>query len=168
MRAPIFVVTAILMLLAPPDSLAGQFGEGYSSMVPGGPSDLRYRAFTIHTGRETCDLSAAVSEFRVSPNPLLLKVGDRIHRTNVDSHISELVIEAYGASGEFLPAVPIVVSTIDSQRVTETRSDWDYFEAVREGEDDLIVQWACPASGEGESLLETVRIIVGSVASVDE
>ncbi len=168
MRAPIFIVTACLMLLAPPDTLAGQFGEGYSSMVPGGPSDLRYRAFTIHTGREACDLSAAVSEFRVSPNPLLLKVGDRIHRTNVDSQISELVIEAYGASGEFLPAVPIVVSTIDSQRATEIRSDWDYFEAVREGEGDLVVKWACTApSGEG-SPLETVRIIVGLVTSVNE
>lgn len=152
---------ASLALLSPLTVFAGDFGEGYSSMIPNGPSDIRIRAFTIYSNQEACDLSAVVAEFRVYPNPLILNIGERIHRTNDNTQTSELVIEAYGTNGEFLPSVPVRLSTMDIQQVTATRSDWDYLEAVREGEDDLIVQWAC-ATSNGVHPLAKVRIIVNS------
>jgi hypothetical protein len=147
--------------------MAGHFGEGYSAAAPGEPADIRYRAFTIYTGPEACARSPRPSRLQVRPDPLILTIGDRIHRTNVDRHAGELIIEAYGAKGEFLPAVPIIVSTSDVQEVTAARSDWDYLEAVRAGEDELVVAWACPAE-DGLPLETRVRLIVRpGAASVD-
>lgn len=146
---------------------AGQFGEGYSSAEPGAPSDLHYRAFTIYTAQEACAQSAMPSEFRVRPDPLRLAIGDRIHRSNVNRHPSELVIEAYGPRGEFLPSVPIIVSTMDLQNVTRTRSDWDYFEAAAEGEDELVVAWAC-GTPDGAPVQTRVRLIVSAERDLRE
>ena len=129
--------------LLPFACLAGEFGEGFSSMVPGGHSDISFRAFTIYTLQEACEKSAVPAELRVLPNPLVLKVGDRIHRSNASPSQGELIIEAYGEDGEFIPAVPVIVSTMDVQGVTAARSDWDYFEAIRTGEDDIVVAWPC-------------------------
>jgi len=129
--------------LLPFACMAGQFGEGFSSMVPGGQSDISFRAFTIYTLQEACEKSAVPAELRVLPNPLVLKVGDRIHRSNASPSQGELIIEAYGEDGEFIPAVPVIVSTMDVQGVTAARSDWDYFEAIRTGEDDIVVAWPC-------------------------
>jgi hypothetical protein len=150
-----------LLFLFPLSALAGIFGEGFSSSVLGGPSDIRYRAFTIYTAQEACAESKLPAVLRVRPNPLEMTIGDRIHRTNVERNPSELIIEAYGEHGEFLPGVPIIVSTVDVQNVTASRSDWDYLEAVREGEDELVVGWACKTS-DGVPLEARVRIVVES------
>jgi hypothetical protein len=78
-----------------------------------------------------------------------------------------LIVEAYGASGQFLPTVPIVVSTLDLDGVIDNRSDWDYFEAIAEGEAELVVGWACQPAG-GTPLRASVRIVVeSSVNSAD-
>ena len=74
---------------------------------------------------------------------------------------SELIIEAYRDDGKFLPAVPIIVTTVDVQNVMTTRSDWDYLEAIREGEDELVISWAC-RTPDGVPLEARVRIVVGS------
>ena len=151
----------ILMLILPISAIAGFFGEGYSSMAPGGPSDISFRAFTIYTQQEACEKSAHPTELRIIPNPLILKIGDRIHRSNVNVHQSELVIEAYGKSGDFLPAVPIIVSMNDVQNVTVSRSDWDYFEAIHAGQGELVAAWACDTR-DGRQLEARVRLIVTS------
>lgn len=150
---------ALPALLVPALGMTGHFGEGYSSSVPGGPADLRYRAFTIYTAQDACARSPHPDRLQVRPEPLVLKVGDRLHRSNVEHRVSELIIEAYGADGEFLSAVPIIVSTSDRQNVTMARSDWDYLEAVREGEDELVVAWACPTP-DGLPLEKRVRLSV--------
>ena len=150
---------ALLALLVPAPGMTGHFGEGYSSSVPGGPADIRYRAFTLYTAQEACARSPHPDRLQVRPEPLIFKVGDRLHRSNVENRVSELIIEAYGADGEFLSAVPILVSTSDRQNVTAARSDWDYLEAVREGEDELVVAWACPTP-DGLPLEKRVRLIV--------
>lgn len=150
---------ASLLVLFPLSALAGIFGEGYSSSALGGPSDIRYRAFTIYTAQEVCAESKLPAVLRVRPSPLEMRIGDRIHRTNVGRNPSELIIEAYGENGEFLPAVPVIVSTVDVQNVTASRADWDYLEAVSEGEDELVVSWAC-TTPEGLPLEARVRIIV--------
>lgn len=149
----------ITLQLLPLSVHAGVFGEGYSSSAPGTPASISYRIFTIYTRQEVCEESATPSELRILPNPILLKIGDRIHRSNTDSQVSELVVEAYGPSGEFIPAVPIIVSTVDVQNVTSTRADLDYLEAVKPGEDDLEVSWACPEPT-GRGVAAQVRIIV--------
>ncbi len=149
----------IVLLLLHMPAFAGAFGEGYSSTVPGGSANINFRAFTIYTRQEACEKSPFPSELRVLPNPLILKIGDRVHRSNVSNESSELSVEAYGSSGEFLPAVPIIVSTADVQNVTASRSDWDYLEAVREGEGELVVSWAC-TSPDGQQLEARVQIIV--------
>lgn len=123
--------------------LAGVFAEGFSSKVAAGPSDIGLRAFTIFTLQEACERSAVPAELRILPNPLVLKIGDRIHRSNASANQSGLIIEAYGHDGEFLPAVPVIVSTMDVQGITESRSDWNFLEAVRVGEDDIVVAWPC-------------------------
>jgi len=156
-RATVYLI--VLFLGTPRAADAGTFGEGYSSVEPGGPSSISFRAFTIITGREACEKSPRPAELRIFPNPLRMRVGDRIHRSNVDEHPSELVIEAYDDRGAFLPAVPIAVSTIDAQRVTGSRSDWDYFEALGEGEAELVVFWPCTTPG-GPNVEARVRILV--------
>lgn len=150
---------ASVALLLPVSALAGHFGEGYSSAEKGAPSDIYYRAFTIYTQQEACAISARPAELRVFPSPLILKVGDRIHRTNVEMNPGDLIVEAYAEDGEFLPAVPIIVYTIDRQNVVSARSDWDYLEAMREGEDELVVAWAC-GSADGPPLEARVRLVV--------
>jgi len=150
---------AILLLSMPAAVAADIFGEGYSSSEPGGPSAIFFRAFTLYTGQEVCDRSPLPAELKIFPNPLRMKVGDRIHRSNVDEHPSELVIEAFDKDGAFLSGVPIIVNTVGVQNVIETRSDWDYFEAIQEGEDELVVSWACATAG-GVPVEGRVRIVV--------
>ena len=135
-------------LLLPCACLAGAFGEGFSSKQPGAPSDIGARAFTIYTLQEACEESAIPAEIRVLPEPLVLKVGERLHRSNTSPAQSELIIEAYGEDGEFLPAVPVIVSTLDMQNVTESKSNWNYLEATRTGEDSIVVAWPCTPPGE--------------------
>ena len=159
MRATFYLT--VLLLAVPPAAIAGIFGEGYSSAKPGAPSAVYFRAFTIYTGQEACEKSPVPVELRIFPNPLQMSVGDRIHRSNVDEHPSELVIEAYDKDGAFLPAVPVVVNTIDAQNVVGARSDWDYFEAIREGEAELVVGWAC-AAPDGEPVEARIRILITS------
>ncbi|MDT8398599.1 MAG: hypothetical protein RQ899_08300 [Pseudomonadales bacterium] len=161
MRTENYLVCVIVLLLLPVSGFAGIFGEGYSSAVPGESANISFRAFTIHTRQEACEQSAFPSELRIFPSPLILNIGDRIYRSNASSQASGLVVEAYGPRGEFLPEVPIIVSTVDVQNVTSSRSDRDYLEAVQEGEDDLLVSWAC-ASPDGQQLEARVRIIVTS------
>ncbi len=158
MRATVYLAVLLGVPLA---ATAGIFGEGYSSAEPGAPSAIHFRAFTIYTGAEACRGSPVPVELRVLPSPLRMSVGDRIHRSNVDRHPSELVIEAYDKDGAFLPAVPIVVATVEVQNVVGSRSDWDYFEALREGEDELVVGWACSAAN-GTPVEARVRILVTS------
>lgn len=121
----------------------GIFGEGYSSSLPGGPSALSFRAFTIYTAEEACETSSIPAKLKIFPNPIQMGVGDRIHRSNVKQRPSELVVEAYDEHGVFLPAVPINVSILDTNNVITSRSDWDYFEATKEGEAEVFVSWAC-------------------------
>jgi hypothetical protein len=145
----------------PLSASGGIFGEGYSSPAPGAPAGISFRAFTIYTGQEACAKSAVPSELKVLPNPIMLKVGERIHRTNASARRRELIVEAYGANGQFLPTVPIIVSTLDPNGVIANRSDWDHFEAIAEGEAELVVDWACQPAG-GTPLRASVRVVVGS------
>jgi hypothetical protein len=155
-------IAAVLSLAIQPAAAGGVFGEGYSSAEPGGTAAIHFRVFTIYTGQEACEKSPVPTELRILPNPLRLNVGDRIHRTNGDEHASELVIEAYDKDGLFLPSVPIVVNLIDVQSVVVSRSDWDYFEAIRAGEDELVVGWACPGP-DGSPVEVRIRILVTRV-----
>jgi hypothetical protein len=115
-------IVAVLLLAIQPAAAGGIFGEGYTSAEPGGPATIRFREFTIYTAQEACETSPLPTELRILPNPLRLKVADRIHRTNGDEHASELVIEAYDKDGLFLPSVPIVVNLIDVESVVVSRS----------------------------------------------
>jgi hypothetical protein len=153
------VVVAVLSLAIPLAAASEIFGEGYSSARPGGPAAIYFRAFTIYTAQEACAKSPVPAEFRILPDPLELNVGDRIHRTNGHEHASELVIEAYDQDGTFLPSIPIIVNLIDVQKVVASRSDWDYLEAIRAGEDELTVHWACPAPDDS-SVEKRIRIFV--------
>ena len=159
MKIACYFAVLITLPLLPISVHAGVFGEGYSSSAPGKPASISYRIFTIYTRQEVCEESTTPSELHILPNPILLKTGDRIHRSNTDSQVSELVVEAYGPNGEFIPSVPIIVSTVDVQNVTATRSDLDYLEAVKPGEDELEVSWACPEPT-GRGVAAQVRIIV--------
>lgn len=159
MRAAVYLTA--LFLAGTPVVNAGTFAEGYSSVEPGGPSSIYFRAFTIITGRQECEKSQRPVELRVFPNPLRMNVGDRIYRSNIEEHPGELVVEAYDEGGNFLPAVPIIVTTIDVQKVTGSQSDWDYFEAIGEGEAELVVFWLCAAPN-GAHVEARVRVLVTS------
>ena len=155
------VCLALLLVSYPLSASGGIFGEGHSSPAPGAPSEISFRAFTIYTLQDACKESAAPAQLKVLPNPITLRVGERIHRTNVGEHWSEVIVEAYGASGRFLPAVPIIVSTLDPSGVIGDRSDRDYFEAIAEGEAELVVGWACAPPGTAP-VRASVRIVVAS------
>jgi len=122
---------------------ASVFAEGYSSPEPGSSSKIYFRAFTIYTAQDACDKSPKPSDLRISPNPFRMRVGDRIHHSGLNVRPSDFVIEAYDEHGMFLPSVPIIVNIIDTNNVTASRSDWDYFEAINEGEAKLTASWLC-------------------------
>lgn len=149
----------LIVFAAHPAARAGIFGEGFSSAEPGTPSAVYYRAFTIYTRQEACEKSIRPVELRISPDPIYMKIGDRVHHSGLNGRPSDLVIQAYDAQGSFLPSLPIVVDVIGKDHVTDSRSDWDYFEAVAEGEDELRASWACATSG-GQPVEARVRILV--------
>lgn len=149
------IALVILTLLIPTSASAAIFGEGFSSPTPNAPADIRFRAFTIYSLESACEASAAVERLNIMPNPLFLAIGDRVHRSNE----SVIVIEAYDENGEFLPSVPLVINLFDDQNTTTSRSDWDYFEAVREGEARLFTFWAC-AKQSTQGVEASARIVV--------
>ena len=153
LQRPVWLAIGVLLILLPVSGWAWVFAEGYSSAKPSVSARIFYRAFTIYTGQDACSDSPVPFEFRVRPNPITLKVGERIHRTER----SELIVEAYDEAGLFLPAVPLVVTVIDSMTVVRSRSDWDYFEAIAEGEAELLIAWYCPAD---DHVQAKVRILV--------
>ena len=155
---PLHVVVACAVLM-PPLAQAGVFAEGYSSARPGGPADISYRVFTLYTRPEACAQAPVPAELRIHPDPLHLQVGDRIHRNNAEIHETELVIEAYDAGGRFLPAVPIGVGITETSGALQSYADWDYFEAVREGDEVLAVSWACQGRND-EPVVTEVPVIV--------
>ena len=152
---------ALLVCAAQSALSAGIFGEGYSSAEVGTPSPIYFRAFTIYTGQEACEHSLRPVEFKILPNPLRLTIGDRVHHTGLDGRPSDLVIEAYDAEGAFLPSVPVTVAVISKDNVTDSRSNWDYMEAVRDGQDELRVVWACTAA-DGRTVETRIPILVTS------
>lgn len=156
-----FASLAGALLFGASPALGDHFAEGYSSVAPDVPAELRFRAFTLDSMREACSSLATPSRLRIQPDPLLLKVGDRIHRSNASESAGELVIEAYGADGRFLPRVPVMVATAGETGVTDARSDWDYFEAMRAGEGELIVSSPCAAVND-IAIEAKVRIIVSA------
>lgn len=153
------IALILLVLLIPSFATAEIFGEGFSSATPNTSADIRFRAFTIYSLESACVGSIAVEKLSIMPNPLFLTVGDRIYRSNVNALTSEIIIEAFGKNGEFLPSVPLIISINDDQNAIISRSDWDYFEAIREGEARLITSWAC-ASQNVQEVEASARIIV--------
>lgn len=153
------ILIAALSILVPIPASARTFGEGYTSAEPGGHADVRFRAFSVPMWPQMCDESPRPVELRVLPNPIVMSIGDRIHRSNVTTRESELIIEAYGQDGEFQPQVPITISTTGLHGILDSRSDWDYMEAVATGEDELVVSWICD-SGDGAPVQARVPMIV--------
>jgi hypothetical protein len=82
------VYLALLVIPYPLSASGGIFGEGYSSAAPGAPAGISFRAFTIYTGQDACAKSALPSKLKVLPNPITLRVGERIHRTNASARRS--------------------------------------------------------------------------------
>lgn len=152
---------ALLVLAAQPAASAGRFAEGYSSAEPGAPSEVYHRAFTIYSLKEACGESLRPGTFRISPDPIHMRVGDRVHHSSPQGRPSDLVIEAFDAQGGFLPSLPIIVDVTGRDGVVASRSDWEYFEAARAGEDELRVTWAC-ATQDGEPGEASVRILITS------
>lgn len=130
---------AILLAAVSVDTQVSRFAEGYSSEASGLPAGLSWREFTIYTGREACAASPVPSAFVIRPAPIVLKVGERLHRTPD----TELIIEAYDQKGTFLPRVPIIVNIASPEEVLESRSDWNYMEAAAPGEGELTTLWYC-------------------------
>ena len=157
-RKLVFPVTALWVLLvsgAPGSSW--QFAEGYSSPEPGLPAAIYYRAFTIYIMQEACEASPVPAEMKVRPDPLRLNIGDRVARTERTA----LIIEAYNGDGRFIPAIPTIVDISDPDNIIDTRSDWDYLEAIAEGRAELTVKWAC-RDDEAQAVEATVPIVVES------
>ncbi|MEM6484532.1 MAG: hypothetical protein AAF662_06055 [Pseudomonadota bacterium] len=155
---------ALVYFASTATALGGIFGEGYSSSLPGGPSAIYFRAFTIYTRQEACETSGIPAKLKILPNPIQLRIGDRIHRSNVEQHPSEIVVEAYDEHDAFLPAVPITVSTIDTSNITTSRSDWNYFEATKEGKAEVSVSWAC-STADGNALEARASVVVSRVGA---
>lgn len=120
------------------------FGEGWSSENQGDPASIHYRAFTIYTGEEACEKSGRLAELRAPPSAILLRVGDRLYRSESSNASAELAVDAYDSEGRFLSRVPIVVNLIDPSELMSGRSDWDYIEATKPGEALLKFSWLCP------------------------
>lgn len=114
--------------------------------------------FSLGTIQEVCEGSPIPSEFRIRPNPIRLRVGDRIHRTAP----GEIIVEAYDARGNFLPSIPVATGVLElneNQNVIGTRADWDYFEAMAEGEAEFGVNFRCQST-DGSFIQSEVRILV--------
>ncbi len=84
-------------------------GEGLSSSEPGANIRAGYRIFTTITGPEACKSTPTPVSLR--SKPITLTVGDKLHLT-------DLVVDAYDASGNFLPSTPLeILETDEGNRV---------------------------------------------------
>jgi hypothetical protein len=126
----------VILVLTPLGAIAWSFAEGYTSATVDAVAPTGYRAFTTITGPEACDISPEPGGFRIKPDTIELKVGDRLYR-------DKLVIEAYSRNGEFLPTVPIVIDIVDTDEVLAGRSEWNYAKATKPGSATLLISWLC-------------------------
>ena len=151
----------------------GVFGqEGYSSAEPGVPANIYSRAFTLMIHQQVCEDSPDVARISLKLFRDVMVVGERI-RTNRadDSVVSDLVIEAFDASGNFLPAVPVYSSVSSAGRtrdfdpgVVYRDGSMDYWELRKAGEIEVSAYWACAKTREalvGDTLL--IKVLKAAV-----
>ena len=80
-------------------------GQGYSSSEPGAQISAGQRAFTIYTHQEACENTAYPA--RIVAEPIELAVGDKLA-------LSDPVVEAFDAEGNFVPNVPLDIFDPDT------------------------------------------------------
>jgi hypothetical protein len=121
------------------------FGEGFTSTAPGAPAEIYYRAFSLGNMPEICGSSGVPVKLVPRRDPIRLHIGDSIQRVgqvpgNKQTHV---VVDAYDEHDHFLPHVPITVTVIDAQRITEVGTERDDLRAVSTGDANFEVTWAC-------------------------
>lgn len=144
------------------------FAQGYSSASLGDPAKIYYRAFTLHNLEPACSKTAPVSNLVVSHPKTRFTVGDRIYRNDPNSlKETEMVIEAFDETGNFVPSVPIDVQLIArdvtgayNSTVFHGYSDMNYTEAVMPGEFDIIVSWACSQHKNADSVTGKLKLLI--------
>jgi hypothetical protein len=114
-------------------------GEGYSSEAKGTPAEIYHRAFSLGNWQGICAESKFPTKIRVLPNPVQLRVGDRLKL----GERSALIVEATDSKGKFLGHVPIMVDIRNPSLSFQGRGDWDYLKAVRQGRAMLRIHTAC-------------------------
>jgi len=141
--------------------------EGFSSPTVDSPAKLYYRAFTIYTGQEACDKSPKVATLRIRVPSQTLIVGDKLQAYYRDStEESDLIIEAYDSTGNFLPSVPISAEAYSIGRtdnydpgIIYINSSMDYWEARRPGRFVVTARWNC-ATTDSNGVYDEVTIEV--------
>jgi hypothetical protein len=125
--------------------------EGHSSAQPSAPATIHSRAFTIHTLQDACDDSPTVSSLVLTLRSTRIHVGDRINTNTVDNaSVSDLIIEAFDADGNFVPSVPVYVGATSQGKTQEydpgivyKDASMDYWEARLPGKFDIEAGWLC-------------------------
>lgn len=120
-------------------------GEGLSSSEPGVRIEAGHRMFTTITGPEACNSSPA--PVSLVAEPVTLTVGSELELT-------DLVVAAYGASGDFIPSVPIEVLERDTRNRILKRDldDIRYVWIAKEpGTKILLIRDICIGAGGAEA-----------------
>lgn len=141
--------------------------EGYSSAEPSSAANIYSRTFTIYTHKDACDKSPVVSEIRIKYPKEIIEVGNRIHANSPDdSIVSDFIIKAFNAEGNFLPSVPIYVdvnlqdSTLDfDPGIIYRDATMNYWEARKPGMFVIRARWACPSYAQSD-IQDTITIEV--------
>ncbi len=112
-------------------------GEGYSSSSPGAHISAGQRAFTIYTHREACEKADYPAAIVVAP--IELTVGDSFRLTDP-------VVEAFDAEGNFIPNVPLEIldpDTTDRKLRKEMHSLRQDYVAVEAGQKTIHFRASC-------------------------
>jgi hypothetical protein len=135
------------------DWQGGMLAEGYSSSPPDRAAELHHRVFT--TTSTICDeLVDLPVRFESSPSRIVIKTGDRFS-------LDDLILQAIGSGGEFLPTSPITVSLFYEPGVlTSDVPQGREFRGSSVGNGIVIVQAVC--TGAAPPVRLEVPVLVGN------
>ena len=141
--------TALLVLSA---ITIANIGEGFTSAEAGAKINAGYRMFTTITGPERCDSTLVPAS--IVAEPINLVVGDTLELT-------DLVVAAYSASGDFIPSVPIEILEQDTANrilIRDLESTRYVYVAKDRGMKTLLIRHYCQGeAGATAELQVTIR-----------
>lgn len=110
--------------------------EGFSAEERSSLASLENRIFTAESALEACANSSIPASLKISLVNDSLVIGDKLN-------FEDILVEAFDESGDFLPSVPVIVSTLSQDGMLSAHPDWEYVEVFSYGFATLMVSTYC-------------------------